>query len=150
MGLDMFLYRVPKGADARAHIDAEWDKERPKMEWEDLKALRKETYEPAYWRKANQIHAWFVDNVQDGVDNCQYSRPVTKAELESLKALCAEVLANPQTANKRLAPRRGFFFGGYDIDEWYLGELKNTVEQIDHVLNTTNFEKHDIVYHSSW
>jgi hypothetical protein len=24
----------------------------------------------AYWRKSNQIHAWFVDNVQGGEDNC--------------------------------------------------------------------------------
>jgi len=24
----------------------------------------------AYWRKANQIHNWFVENVKDGVDNC--------------------------------------------------------------------------------
>jgi hypothetical protein len=25
----------------------------------------------AYWRKANAIHKWFVDNCQDGVDECQ-------------------------------------------------------------------------------
>ena len=24
----------------------------------------------AYWRKSNQIHKWFVDNVQGGNDNC--------------------------------------------------------------------------------
>ena len=24
----------------------------------------------ASWRKANAIHKWFVDNVQDGVDDC--------------------------------------------------------------------------------
>jgi hypothetical protein len=27
--------------------------------------------EVMYWRKANQIHKWFVDNVQDGVDDCK-------------------------------------------------------------------------------
>ena len=26
--------------------------------------------EVMYWRKANQIHAWFVDKVQSGLDNC--------------------------------------------------------------------------------
>lgn len=26
--------------------------------------------EVMYWRKANHIHAWFVDRVQKGVDNC--------------------------------------------------------------------------------
>lgn len=30
-----------------------------------------------YWRKANAIHAWFVKNVQGGVDNCQ-SHEVSK------------------------------------------------------------------------
>src|SRR5260221_4638829 len=24
----------------------------------------------AYWRKANAIHSWFVQNIQGGVDNC--------------------------------------------------------------------------------
>jgi hypothetical protein len=27
--------------------------------------------EVMYWRKANHIHAWFVDNLQDGVDDCE-------------------------------------------------------------------------------
>lgn len=26
--------------------------------------------EVMYWRKANHIHAWFVDNVQKGIDDC--------------------------------------------------------------------------------
>ena len=26
------------------------------------------TFRVAYWRKANAIHQWFVDNCQDGVD----------------------------------------------------------------------------------
>jgi hypothetical protein len=25
----------------------------------------------AYWRKANQIHRWFVENIQDGEDDCK-------------------------------------------------------------------------------
>ena len=28
-------------------------------------------FEVAYWRKANMIHQWFVDNVQDGMDDCK-------------------------------------------------------------------------------
>lgn len=27
-----------------------------------------------YWRKANAVHKWFVENVQDGVDECD---PIT-------------------------------------------------------------------------
>lgn len=26
-------------------------------------------YEVAYWRKANHIHNWFVQNIQDGIDD---------------------------------------------------------------------------------
>lgn len=37
----------------------------------------------AYWRKANAIHNWFVQNVQDGEDNCgEY--PVSKEKLLEL------------------------------------------------------------------
>ena len=31
----------------------------------------------AYWRKANAIHSWFVENCQDGVDECQYSNEIS-------------------------------------------------------------------------
>jgi len=39
--------------------------------------------EVAYWRKANAIHKWFVDNCQDGDDNCKEHY----VEAEKLKAL---------------------------------------------------------------
>ena len=41
------------------------------------------TEEAVYWRKANQIHKWFVDNIQNGVDDCgEYY--VSKENLEAL------------------------------------------------------------------
>lgn len=46
----------------------------------------------AYWRKANAIHRWFVENVQDGEDDCCYHREVTKRDLEELRDTCKEVL----------------------------------------------------------
>ena len=55
--------------------------------------LNKITYideEVAYWRKANQIHKWFVDNVQNGEDNCK-SYYVKKKQLEELLRICKEV-----------------------------------------------------------
>lgn len=45
-----------------------------------------------YWRKANMIHKWFVDNVQGGVDECQVTQ-VSKEQLLSLIHLCEEVSA---------------------------------------------------------
>ena len=46
----------------------------------------------AYWRKANHIHNWFVDNVQDGIDDCDYHHEVSEEILEELLATCEEVL----------------------------------------------------------
>jgi hypothetical protein len=44
-----------------------------------------------YWRKANQIHNWFVENIQDGEDDCDYHREVTKEDLEELLDICLKV-----------------------------------------------------------
>ena len=43
------------------------------------------------WFKANHIHAWFVDNVQNGVDDCG-SYPITSENLIKLLAVCEEVI----------------------------------------------------------
>ena len=59
----------------------------------DIKAERVSeiTEDVMYWRKANHIHAWFVKNCQDGVDECQSSH-VSREQLEQLATLCEEVL----------------------------------------------------------
>lgn len=47
--------------------------------------------EVGYWRKANQIHNWFVQNVQNGIDDCgRYE--VSKEDLIKLRNLCEKVL----------------------------------------------------------
>lgn len=48
--------------------------------------------EVGYWRKANQIHAFFVKNVQDGEDDCNYHNECTKEILEDLLDRCYKVL----------------------------------------------------------
>lgn len=48
--------------------------------------------EIGYWRKANQIHNWFVENVQDGEDDCCYHKECTKEILEKLYNTCKTVL----------------------------------------------------------
>ncbi len=70
----------------------------------------------AYWRKANQIHSWFVRNVQGGNDNCgEYY--VSTEKLKELLNTCQQALFNKDP--NLLPPQEGFFFGGTDIDEWY-------------------------------
>lgn len=44
-----------------------------------------------YWRKENMIHQWFVDHVQNGVDDCCYHNECTKEILEELLDTCEKV-----------------------------------------------------------
>jgi hypothetical protein len=101
----------------------------------------------AYWRKANQIHAWFVKNVQGGEDNCgEYY--VSHEKLKSLLDLVNKALAERDP--NLLPPQAGFFFGGTDIDEWYWQDLKNTKAKLDRVFALPEMSKLSFYYTSSW
>jgi hypothetical protein len=47
--------------------------------------------ETMYWRKANHIHGWIVDNVQDGEDNCG-TYHVDWDQLRALLVTCDHVI----------------------------------------------------------
>jgi hypothetical protein len=103
----------------------------------------------AYWRKANQIHEWFVENVQGGEDECN-PHHVSREQLQELRDLCSSLLKKKDrdAAAVGLAPISGFFFGSTEIDEWYWKELENTVEQLARVLKAP--EDVSFIYQSSW
>jgi hypothetical protein len=105
--------------------------------------------EVAYWRKANHIHKWFVDNVQGGVDDCGAYK-VTQEQLIQLHNTCNEVLNNPNLAEQLLPTQPGFFFGGTDYYEWYYNDLRNTVQIIDEILEYKSYCLDDLYYSSSW
>jgi len=92
------------------------------------------TEEIAYWRKANAIHGWFVREIQGGVDECQRA-DVRLEQLKELKSLCERVLENNSLAEELLSPQSGFFFGSYDIDEWYLDGLEYTRDMLNDLFN---------------
>jgi hypothetical protein len=102
--------------------------------------------EAGYWRKSNQIHQWFVENVQDGVDNCgEYY--VSAEKLRELLALCKAVQNQPEVAEEVLPTASGFFFGGTEYDEWYYKDIENTIQILNEALADTNGEYY---YSSSW
>ena len=103
-----------------------------------------------YWRKANAIHKWFVENIQDNIDDCGYHREVTQEDLEELRDICREILCSPDVAEDKLPTTSGFFFGSTVYDEWYMEDIKNTIDIITKVLETTDFETEMIYYVSSW
>lgn len=110
--------------------------------------------EVGYWRKANAIHRWFVENCQDGKDECQLSNLINPEQLAYLSDLCQSVLKDPNLASERLPTQSGFFFGGTEFDEWYLESLRDTVRQIDDALKLAMDPSwlglREFHYQSSW
>lgn len=154
MGLDMYLYA------SKYTSPAEWRPEDERKKFKEiLKAIDGEKFvdtdlpsvtvdlKVGYWRKANQIHQWFVDNVQDGNDNCaEYY--VDRDKLIELRELCKLALKDKDKAKELLPTQSGFFFGSTEIDEWYWQDVNATIEIINRCLempDTWTFK-----YQSSW
>ena len=145
MGLDMYL-------SAKRYLGFGQDELASKVS-ELFPALgearvKEVTAELMYWRKANAIHKWFVDNVQDGVDECQETW-VEREKLEELLAVIEEVLADKKKAGELLPPSAGFFFGSTEIDDWYWQDLKETQTGLRDLLSK-DLKGWDIYYRSSW
>jgi hypothetical protein len=154
MGLDMYL------SAKKYYSGGEWHPEENRKQFQelldksgiaqyvatDLPSVQLEV-SIGYWRKANAVHQWFVDNCQNGEDDCRYAY-VGREQLEELKALCQQVLLQPAVASEELPTQPGFFFGSYDYDEWYFDYIKDTVAIIDNCLEMP--EEWEFYYHSSW
>lgn len=186
MGLDMYM-------EKRSYVK-NWEHEtnkakKHKVEVKTGGVIRKDidpskisqvVEDVGYWRKANQIHKWFVKNVQDGKDDCkQYD--VSKEHLETLLKLCDEVIANsklvagkvangytfkdgkkkynwekgrvikdPSVAVKLLPCESGFFFGSTDYNEWYIDDLKHTKIVIESIFKNDPEFLANYYYQSSW
>lgn len=100
-----------------------------------------------YWRKFNAIHRRFVQNVQNGVDDCN-RYPVTWKQLNALLKTCKMVLKNYQLSSSLLPPQDGFFIGSTEVDENYFEDLKTTVKGIKELLKDYP-EDQTFYYHSS-
>jgi len=90
------------------------------------------TEEVMYWRKANQIHRWFVDNVQRGVDDSTEYK-VDDEQLQQLYEICVE--ARLKQDSSLLPPMEGFFFGSTDIDKWYWAGITETIRVLKPIID---------------
>lgn len=130
MGLDMYLYGVKQEFHKHDYNIGGY----------------KESTEIGYWRKANAVHAWFVECCQDGVDNCA-TYYVGHEDLKALQDRCEDVLLEPERAEELLPTQDGFFFGTTEYDDWYFEDIKETVEICKWAL-AQDFDYFE--YHSSW
>lgn len=153
MGLDMFLTRKT---------------------FKNNKEVRNSHVEVGYFRKANQIHDWFVRNVQEGEDNCEeYEvtihdfmrleeacnlaiKIVKEARVEEvcLNHLHVYIRYNSEEAGEGnpLPPSVGFFFGGQDYDSYYLEDLTQLLLIISQIYTSVSpkNKEYKYYYQSSW
>lgn len=187
MGLDMYM--------TRKHYVKNWDfdtrnfKVTVTQNDKPLKGLdeSKISYvieDVAYWRKANAIHYWLVQNVQNGTDDCG-DYYVDDDKLEELVNLCKQVvevaktetgqivngytwengekkenlvqgtkIINPEEVAAILPTESGFFFGSTEYDEYYLQDIKDTIEQLEPLLEKDDkgdfLSRAEVYYRSSW
>lgn len=194
MGLDMSLYKVKKEIGSFEDVKRvdkllngenykEYEKKFENLMFEcgseDFK-YKSIFGEVAYWRKANAIHKWFVDNVQDGIDDCGYYE-ISKEKIEELRQVCTKVLnssslingqicvgerlvngkwekilenglilKDTEVAEELLPTEDGFFFGSTAYDEYYLRDIIYTADMCEAILNFFSWENCYLLYHSSW
>lgn len=106
----------------------------------------------AYWRKANQVHTWFVANVQSGEDDCK-TYHVSREKLAELGELCQRVASRgePEYAQQHLPTASGSFFGDTDYDEYYFEQVDWTAKRLAQIAQLPDgMNGFDFYYNSSW
>ena len=161
MGLDMYLegsfstraYMSPTDADYEARQEGKEIQLKKSPEFEEaIAAIGFQNAPIQYqwnhfqyvfpiitWRKANAIHKFFVDEVQEGDDNCE-RHYVSRETLEELLDRITTILdiktpvAREMKAEELLPTNNiGCFFGTDEYDDWYYKDLedtKNTLEKV--------------------
>lgn len=169
MGLDMYLeirkneycskYYKDEGSGLKLELPKDVSRFFPNLT--NLTVSRTTDYRVGYWRKANAIHNWFLENCAardkwtDPIDDCRpIEVPVEK--LEELLSDCKKVLEAKSLAKELLPTTDGFFFGSTEYDEYYFDDIEDTIEIIVPVIK---FMKHmleikdytwSIIYQASW
>lgn len=184
MGLDMYLSK-------KTYVKR-WEHKTPEEQYEvsvkkggvtypnvNPERISYVTEEITYWRKANQIHGWFVENTEEIVDNVKYY--VTRENLEELLSTCKQVLDLLNKSKKTttqvvagwrngeeykedvevyedvddimdlLPPTQGFFFGSYEVDDWYKEQIVDTITALENELSIESDDYGaEYEYYASW
>lgn len=137
MGLDMYLYK-------KEYVK-NWEHTQPEHRYHityakgDGKPVEiNPSYlvtEVGYWRKANAIHRWFVDNVQGGVDECQHSY-VDSEQLEELRDIVKQLLEGIKTVDGDVSNGTTYYGDGRIEHHTTPGRIVTNPELCDKLLPT--------------
>lgn len=150
MGLDMYFTArrtfwdfIDRGGTARKILDIF-----PELPDDIEPSGTSVTVNFGYWRKANAIHNWFVQNVQGGKDDCQESW-LSPDHMQALLDTVNKVLANTSLAPDLLPTKSGFFFGGTEYDELYWRDVEKTKKILENALDP-KMKGWQFYYQASW
>lgn len=151
MGLDMYLEKRTyvknwehNGPEGRHEISVKkGGKKHPHIKTHRISNIIEEV---GYWRKFNALHNWFVNNVQEGEDNCE-PHYVSLEKMEQLIKVLEKVVKNKAKASEELPTTSGFFFGGTEYDEYYFEDCKRTLKLMKQLVKEKGG---DFYYQSSW
>ena len=163
MGLDMYLSKRTYVKNWNFQNDEEKHKVTVKFNGKSRKDIKPKRIshiveEVGYWRKANHIHSWFVENIQKGIDECQESY-VSLERFTELRDLCKEVIRykNSEFNNDNLRTSSGFFFGVTEYNEYYYEDCKDTIKILNGILkeeeivrDTKGIYSGEYYYQASW
>ncbi len=138
MGLDMYLER-------KIYIGGKWEHNQISGDFNiykrglklplELKDVQYVVQEVCYWRKANAIHNWFVNNVQNEDDDCgQYY--VSEEKLTELLNLCKEVKEKAILKDGDVVNGQTFDGKGNWVDIIEKGQVIENAEEISKILPT--------------
>lgn len=141
MGLDMFLRRKRDLGNAKLNVkvlDNEYDWYKNKGKNYSLDNCTFIMQEVGYWRKANAIHKWFVDNVQDGNDDCR-DYWVSTDKLKELLDTCKKVKETAKIKKDKVAVGQKYNAETEKFEKIYEdGEIITNAEEIAEILPTTD------------
>lgn len=108
--------------------------------------------EICYWRKANQIHHYFVKNHSRNGDDCQPIY-IDIDDLQKLVNVCKQVQNNKHLAESLLPVQTGFFFGSYEYDDDYFQQIDYTINELEKIIKEHTEQNNrwsDYYYQASW
>ena len=161
MGLDMYMFKCK----APAYIDV--CSEKRKVVKLCQEALDNMAYERAqsecisfvdYWRYANQIYRWFLENTEVEYEDSGPYR-IKWEELLLLKATCRQVLESGVDKNgepvaavceKLLPTLDGPCFGDTHYDANYFEEIRLTHDLLVELLETSDWDEEVILLYADW
>ncbi len=163
MGLDMYLNKKIWIGEQYEHRGVKTEVKVTKNDGSSVvldEKISEIVVQAIYWRKANQIHNWFVKNVQGGEDNCE-PHEVSIDQLKQLLDLCTEIMLKKtisektEVAKEKLPTSVGLFFGGTEYDKYYYEDIKYTMEELEKLLAKVKKDEEagldvSFEYESSW